>query len=29
MVKGGKQISFDSRLTTDTLTKFVTTMLNS
>jgi thiol:disulfide interchange protein len=29
MVKGGKQISFDSRLTNDTLTKFVTTMLNA
>ena len=28
MLKGGKQIDFDSKLTNDTLTQFVTTMLN-
>jgi thiol-disulfide isomerase/thioredoxin len=28
MVKADKQIAFDSRITNDTLTKFVTTMLN-
>ena len=28
MVKGNNQIAFDSRLTNDTLTKFVTTLLN-